>query len=583
MRLWHVFLVVAAMAVPRLVATQDPPEAPQVFRGGTTLIPLDVRVVDRTGKAVTDLTKDDFVVTENGVRQTIRHFSTQGYSPAVPEADAALKARTERTSTLEPQNRRVFLIVLGNGAFRGPAKAREGVLHFVRERLLPQDLVAVIAWNRTTEFTTDHDKIAAFIERFGKAEQGIDARLHQAMGGLAAVYGAKAIPPVLQKEVDAVFGGPEAGLDVRTTEVGQGPNASRIRADRDRAIEDLRDAARREGGLASESTLDDFVQQDAQSMQDLGKLYAAIDYLRHFDGEKQIIFLSETGLILPRSEDDQDLAVRASDARVVMNFIHTGGVQTGGLRVAPMSAYRASQQGLAPERSPMQPLGPMTWQRQTARQVSTLTGGGVSIAGYARNALDSIDQGSRFEYLIGYYPANGAQDSKFRRVRVTVNRPGVVVSYRHGYYAAPPESPLDHEHMLTYNRVVAAASYPDAVPDIAIRGTARASKPPEAAAVALEITIDPSRLAFKKVNGRNVSELELLAGCLDGRDNILSELWKHVQLTYTDARLAEVKTAGVPITVPLPLNGPVSAAKKVKVVVYDYAADLVGSAMMKVQ
>jgi hypothetical protein len=44
-----------------------------------------------------------------------------------------------------------------------------------------------------------------------------------------------------------------------------------------------------------------------------------------------------------------------------------------------------------------------------------------------------------------------------------------------------------------------------------------------------------------------------------------------------------VKTAGVPITVPLPLNGPVSAAKKVKVVVYDYAADLVGSAMMKVQ
>jgi VWFA-related protein len=497
MHLRHVLLVVAAMAVPCVVATQDSPEAPQVFRGGTTLVPLDVRVVDRTGKAVTDLTKDDFVVTENGVRQTIRHFSTQGYSPAVPEADAALKARTERTSTLEPQNRRVFLIVLGNGAFRGPAKAREGVLHFVRERLLPQDLVAVIAWNRTTEFTTDHAKIADFLERFGKAEQGIDARLKQAMGGLAAVYGAKAIPSALQKEVDAVFGGAEDGLDVRTTEVREGPNASRIRADRDRTIDDLRDASRREG----DSTLDDFVQQHAQSMQDLGKLYAAIDYLRHFDGEKQVIFLSETGLILPRSEDDQDLAVRASDARVVMNFIHTGGVQIGGLRAAPITAYRASQKGLAPEPSPMQRLGPMTWQRQTARQVSTLTGGDVSIGGYARNALDAIDQGSRFEYLIGYYPTNGAQDSKFRRVRVTVTRPGVAVSYRHGYYAAPPESPLDHEHMLT----------------------------------------------------------------------------------YTDARLAEVKASGVPITVPLPLSGPISAAKKVKVVVYDYAADLVGSAMMKVQ
>jgi hypothetical protein len=34
---------------------------------------------------------------------------------------------------------------------------------------------------------------------------------------------------------------------------------------------------------------------------------------------------------------------------------------------------------------------------------------------------------------------------------------------------------------------------------------------------------------------------------------------------------------------PLPLNGLASAAKNVKVVVYDYAADLVGSVILKVQ
>jgi Ca-activated chloride channel family protein len=46
----------------------------------------------------------------------------------------------------------------------------------------------------------------------------------------------------------------------------------------------------------------------------------------------------------------------------------------------------------------------------------------------------------RNQYLLGYYPANGAEDGKYRRVRVKVDLPGVApnlrVYYRQGYYAA---------------------------------------------------------------------------------------------------------------------------------------------------
>jgi VWFA-related protein len=558
-------LLAGMVAIP--VRGQTP--APQVFRGGTTLVPVDVRVVDRDGKPVTDLRQDEFIVTENGRRQAVSHFSTHTFTAVETTAAASgLRPRPPHDAPLEIQSGRVFLIVLGHGAFGGPAKALEGVRHFIRERLLPQDLLAVVGWNRTTDFTTNHAAVLSLIERADRSQPSIETQLQLSKSGLAAIYGTTEIPAAAQRDIDAVFGG----------------LTSRALADRDRTIDTLRDAARADPTRAAETSLDDFVGKHAQSMQDLGKLYAALDYLRRFDGEKQLIYISANGLILPSAEDDKDLAALATDARVVMHFIHTGGIQmSGGLRASLIQGYSASNRGPPPEPQPMQPLPAMTWQRQTARQISTLTGGMASIGGYAREALDAIDRVSRFQYLLGYSPANAVQDSTLRQIRVTVTRPGVSVQYRHAYYASPVPAPLDRRRMMTYNRITAAASFPSDVPDIGVRGAATASKPPAASAVHLELTVDPSRLTFQHVDGRNTAELELLVGCLDVRDSILQQVWKRVELSYTDDRLAAIKQSGVPVSIALPLNRPASAARSVKVVVYDYASDLVGSAIIKVQ
>jgi hypothetical protein len=75
------------------------------------------------------------------------------------------------------------------------------VLHLVRERLLPQDLVAVMAWNR-------------------RAHEGTEGRLRVAFSGLAAIYGSKEIPQGLQHDIDAVFDGP--GLVVHSTQPSEG-------------------------------------------------------------------------------------------------------------------------------------------------------------------------------------------------------------------------------------------------------------------------------------------------------------------------------------------------------------------------
>jgi hypothetical protein len=54
-------------------------QAAPVFRAEASLVPVDVRVVDKNGRPITDLTQADFSVFENGVRQEISQFLAQTY------------------------------------------------------------------------------------------------------------------------------------------------------------------------------------------------------------------------------------------------------------------------------------------------------------------------------------------------------------------------------------------------------------------------------------------------------------------------------------------------------------------------
>ena len=48
------------------------------------MVPVDVRAFDRNGKPVTNLTPEDFTILEDGVPQTIAHFSMQAFTLLVP-------------------------------------------------------------------------------------------------------------------------------------------------------------------------------------------------------------------------------------------------------------------------------------------------------------------------------------------------------------------------------------------------------------------------------------------------------------------------------------------------------------------
>ena len=560
-------------------AAQTPPQQP-VFRAGTMLVPIDVRVLDKEGKPVTDLTEKDFTILEDRQPQRVAHFWTQGLEAVATAGGLTPIQRNPDARMVGPQARRIFLIVLGRGRLQPPAKGVDGVIHLVRERLLPQDYVAVLAWNRATEFTTDHAKVADVLERFKKSHENVESLLKQQFSGLAAVYGGTKINANAQKQIDTVFDGP--GVAARTMAGTDAADQNRMGRDQRQVTDALQRAeivAARTGADATDvvdpieamglggMSFDDYVETNMQSMQDLSRLYSGINYLRQIDGEKHLLFLSERGILLPRAEDDQSLAALASDARVSIDIIHTGGV--------PLVMGRGGRGGaIAPDPS-------TAWKIAMARTVTEHTGGRFSGTRKASDVIDAIDTATRFQYVLGYYTSNTSLDGRYRRVIVRVNRPGLTVLYRHGYYARSELPPLERRQVFTQTRIAAAGSYDGAVPDIKITATARPATQVEAGlGVAVDVTIDATRVTFQKVDGRHVGSLDVTVFCGDARENLVGQASQQMNFKLLDELHGRFLREGIPYSVRVPVRAP---ATYVKVVVYDYAADLLGSAVVKIK
>jgi hypothetical protein len=80
---WCCVMVMAACCVSALPA-QTPAQGGVTFRTSTRLMVETVTVKDNNGRAIEDLTADDFALTENGVPQPISFVEFQRFDELLP-------------------------------------------------------------------------------------------------------------------------------------------------------------------------------------------------------------------------------------------------------------------------------------------------------------------------------------------------------------------------------------------------------------------------------------------------------------------------------------------------------------------
>ena len=520
------------------------------FRSGLTVVPLDVRVADRKGASINDLTKDDFVVFEDGVQQEITHFERHVLTADAP---GSLPARlTMAPFSLRAGNRRVFYIELGRlwlGTFR--FGLTEALTKFLRERLLPQDYVVISSFGRTTDLTTDHEALAQVVERVAALHDviGRDRRSRDAL----LEWRSLGTDSPIRRAFDDAFAPASSGVRFSLTPAkeysklldaivshyitaqGSPPQASTAG----------------QGGAAAGRAL--AIRAAAENIQsNVLVLLGALQYLRFIDGEKHLVYFPGWGFAPGAVEDDREIARVANDARVALHVIS----RTEGLPIGSLNLVRD----------------------MVAKNMSGWTGGSVFINRWPDEAFAKIDELTKGGYLLAYSPSKSAADERYRMITVRVKRPdGARVMVRDSYLSTDhpvvydPVTYLAKQHMLT------VAEFPGGVDDIGVVVRASSTTP---GTITATIEIDVARVTFATEADRHVAKLELAVFCSDNRDRLAGQRWVTLDLKLKDDTMTKARSEGLRQVVTVPVSAQV---RSVTAVVFDYRGNHAGAAIAQVK
>ncbi len=368
----------------------------------TDIVLVSVTARDKQGNLVRDLKESDFTLLEDGKAQKLRSFDVEDattYSAKGPEQAESqgapvqvMAAKAVAPEALRDRRLIVLFFDLSSMEQEETERAADSALKFIDKQMTSADLVSVVTFDSSLQlrkdFTSDKDALKHTINvMIGVEGQGMSNG--------------------------------STGSDEGSQETGQ-------------------------NFTADDTEYNTFnTDRRLQAIASLSQAMAKIN-------QKKAILYFSSGLEKTGTENQAQLrqainaavksnvAIYPVDSRGLEAFAPGGSAQNASLR------GRAAYSGQAV-------LSQFDSNFATQETLSTIaedTGGKAFLdTNDFGKAFDKVQADTSTYYVLGYRSTNPAMDGKYRRITVKVNRPGLKLEYRQGYYG-----PRDFKHYTKDDR-----------------------------------------------------------------------------------------------------------------------------------
>ncbi len=529
-------------------ATQNQPEmttreVPTTFRVRVNLVLVPVVVRDSQGKAVGDLRREDFQLSDRGKPQVIKYFSAE-----TPESRTARTEERAKQAAAPQDNQprsempRRFVAYLFDDVhldFDEISQTRAAMERQLSTLHRPSDRVALYTatGEHNVEFTDD---LKTFTNQLARVGPSGSAPPECPDLGVYAADWIDREGVVNFAEVRA-----QSATDYALREAVHCPAVPCSRS--------------RTGGCApDQSTLlwlriwvrRTLMQRDADNRVWLAQLRAVVRRLAAVPAERAIVAVSP-GFHLNRDSGNRDVdqvideAVRAG---IIINALDARGVYV----VLPMGDA-AQRRAFDPQQASQRTYWMLNAAAVLNAPLEYLAEGTGGVFVHSSNDFDAgfrqTAAAPEYAYVLGFSPVNLRMDGSFHDLKVRIRgRRGLKIAARRAYYV--PKRSADPVEAAR-QEVETAMFAQDEVQEIPLELTTQYFKTsPANAKLNIFVRVDVAKLPLRKEGDRNRDVLDVYAALFDRNGNFVIGAGKIIELRLRDQTLANL-ASGLTLKTPL--------------------------------
>jgi VWFA-related protein len=414
-------LLTLPQSLPLRAQEQETP--PPRFPSEVQLITVDALVLDSAGRPVRDLTKADFVVTEDGRPRDIASFEAPLPESPGPEEEAP--AETPAVVTNEPGTTGRAFVVLVDDLKISPQQAeqaRQTVTSFLERGPGPGDEVTLgttsgdLWWS--TRIPEGQEDILTVLKRVkGRylESSGLD-RMSEYEAYWINTHEQYSLPtdPRDERMLDSIKG----RVIARWISLGLCP---------DNIVAGCDALARARATEIDTTRLN-------RTRLTMASVRRGLEALSLSHGRKSLLLFSP-GFLRDSDTDLREIASVSREARSAVYFIDLRGLEaaSGGIGDASDAESRIQTGDSAGLNVRMRFEESVLGSAGTAALADETGGFSVRNTNDMAGAAQRIVDESRAVYLLGFYPVEGKSPRDWRKLKVEVRRPGLTVRARRGY------------------------------------------------------------------------------------------------------------------------------------------------------